>query len=224
MLLRMTVRVASLICCIWMAAAVPASGQTPASSRPCPPPGDRHDEPKPTCVTGTQSVGRLPPGEVFWHLDTYPMRADAESARGPAGLVVESLGRIWLFTIAETGWRPRGGERIATIGPLPVAPDREYTAVYMESIFAPGTTAAMHTHSGPEAFFTLTGDTCLETPEGVLRGTGPGNVVIVKGGPPMLLTATGTTLRRGVVLILHDSSQPATTLVSDWTPKGLCKG
>ena len=27
---------------------------------------------------------------------------------------------------------------------------------------------------------------------------------------------------RAVVLILHDSSQPATTMVSDWIPKGLC--
>jgi hypothetical protein len=39
----------------------------------------------------------------------------------------------------------------------------------------------------------------------------------------MLLMATGTARRRGVVLILHDSSQPATTMGSDWTPKGLCK-
>jgi hypothetical protein len=38
-----------------------------------------------------------------------------------------------------------------------------------------------------------------------------------------LLMATGTARRRGVVLILHDSSQPATTMGSDGTPKGLCK-
>ena len=110
------------------------------------------------------------------------------------------------------------GQRVAEIGPLPVRSDTEYTAVYLEGIFDPGMTAAIHTHSGPEAFYTLTGETCLETPDGVLTG----NVVIVPGGPPMLLTATGAVRRRGVVLILHDSSQPATTLVHDWTPKGLC--
>ena len=92
----------------------------------------------------------------------------------------------------------------------------------MQSIFAPGTTAPIHVHSGPEAFYTLSGETCLETPDGKLVGTGPGNAVIVPGGPPMLLMATGAENRRALVLILHDSAQPATTLVNDWTPKGLC--
>jgi hypothetical protein len=29
--------------------------------------------------------------------------------------------------------------------------------------------------------------------------------------------------RRAIVLVLHDSSKPASTPVYDWTPKGLCK-
>lgn len=39
----------------------------------------------------------------------------------------------------------------------------------------------------------------------------------------MLLMALGHELRKGFALILHDSSQPPTTLVHNWTPKGLCK-
>ena len=74
-----------------------------------------------------------------------------------------------------------------------------------------------------EAFYTLTGDTCLETSEGVQNARGPGNIVLVESGLPMLLMATGTEKRRGVVLILHDSTKPPTTLHPDWTPKGLCK-
>jgi hypothetical protein len=46
--------------------------------------------------------------------------------------------------------------------------------------------------------------------------------VIVPGGPPMHLTATGTETRRALVLILHDSTQPPTTPAPDWTPRGLC--
>ncbi len=156
-------------------------------------------------------------------MDTYPTRAAAEAVKGPRGIVVESFGKIWLFTIAEAGWRPVGGERVSEIGPMPVKSDSEYTAVYLESIFDPGMTAPVHVHSGPEAFYTLTGETCLETPDGVQTGRGGGNGIIVPGGPPMLLMATGTVRRRGIVLILHDSSHPATTLVNDWTPKGLCK-
>ena len=97
-------------------------------------------------------------------------------------------------------WHARRAKR-----PLPVDATTDYTAVYMEAIFDPGTTAAIHSHSGPEAFYTLTGETCLETPDGVLTGRADGPVVIVPGGPPMLLTATVPIRRRGVVLILHDS-------------------
>ena len=42
-------------------------------------------------------------------------------------------------------------------------------------------------------------------------------------GPPMHLTATGTVERRAIVLILHDGSQPATTVTHTWTPQGLCQ-
>jgi ketosteroid isomerase-like protein len=92
----------------------------------------------------------------------------------------------------------------------------------MEAIFTPGMTAPAHRHSGPEAWFTLSGETCLETPDGTMVGRAGGPPVIVPGGPPMHLTATGTETRRALVLILHDSTQPPTTPAADWTPKGLC--
>ena len=175
-------------------------------------------------ITANEPLGQLSQPAVFWHLDAYPTRTAAEAAKGPRGTVVESLGKIWLFTIAEAGWRPSGGERVAEIGPLQVKSGKRYTAEYMEAIFTPGMTAPAHRHSGPEAWYTLSGETCLETPEGTMVGRAGGAHVIVPGGPPMHLTATGTVQRRALVLILHDSSQPATTLAPDWTPKGLCKG
>jgi quercetin dioxygenase-like cupin family protein len=157
-------------------------------------------------------------------LDTYPSRDLAQAAKGPHGAVVESLGKQWLLSIEDEGWHaPSGGEHIADIGPLPVKEGAAYTAQYMEAVFNPGMTAPAHVHSGPEAWYTLTGETCLETPDGVQIGRAGGQYVIVPGGPPMHLTATGKEQRRALVLILHDSAKPATTLVSDWTPKGLCK-
>jgi quercetin dioxygenase-like cupin family protein len=174
-------------------------------------------------ITVDAALGQLPQGPIFWHLDIYPTRAEAEAAKGPRGTVDESFGKVWLFTIDVAGWRPSSGERVAEIGPLPVSPDAKYSAQYMETIFTPGMTAPAHRHSGPEAWYTLAGETCLETPEGKLVGRAGGSHVIVPGGPPMHLTATGTETRRALVLILHDSSQPATTPADDWTPKGLCK-
>jgi quercetin dioxygenase-like cupin family protein len=170
-----------------------------------------------------EALGQLPQPPIFWHLDTYPTRAAAEAAKGPRGTVLEALGKIWLLTIAEAGWRPLRGERVAEIGPLPVAPAAAYTAVYLEAIFTPGMTAPSHRHAGPEAWYTMAGETCLETPEGKMIGRAGGPPVIVPGGPPMHLTATGTETRRSLVLILHDSAQPSTTPAPDWTPKGLCR-
>ena len=174
-------------------------------------------------ITAHASLGELPQAPIFWHLDTYPTRAEAEAAKGPRGTVVESLGKVWLLTIDVAGWRPSGGARVAEIGPLPVSPDAKYSAQYMEAIFTPGMTAPAHRHSGPEAWYTLAGETCLETPEGKMVGRAGGSHVIVPGGPPMHLTATGTETRRALVLILHDSTQPPTTPARDWTPKGLCR-
>jgi quercetin dioxygenase-like cupin family protein len=170
-------------------------------------------------------LGQLAAPQTFWHLDAYPNRAAAEAAKGPRSTVVESLGKVWLLTIENAGWRPSGGERIAEIGPLPVVAGEKYSALYMEAIFNPGMTAPAHTHSGPEAWYTLAGETCLETPQGTQFGRAGGPPVIIPGGPPMHLTATGTEQRRALVLILHDSSKPPTTLVHEhnWTPKGLCK-
>ena len=204
--------------------ATPAWSQ--ASMRPCLPPEERIDAPGPACFTAKATVGHLPDTPLYWHLETYANKADAEAARGPRGTVVESLDKIWLFTLEKQSWHPpRGkpaGSHMAMVGPIPISSGVDYEAVYMESIFAPGQTAPLHAHSGAEAFYTLTGDTCLETPAGVQWGIGPGNVVIVPGGLPMLLVARGTEQRRGVVLILHDSTQPPTTLTDSWTPKGLC--
>jgi quercetin dioxygenase-like cupin family protein len=173
-------------------------------------------------ITANAQMGQLPQVPIYWHLDTYPTWAEAEAAKGSRGTVAESLGKIWLLTIDVAGWRPSGGSRIAEIGPLPVSADAKYSAQYMEAIFTPGMTAPAHRHSGPEAWYTLSGETCLETPEGKMIGRAGGSHVIVPGGPPMHLTATGTEVRRALVLILHDSAQPPTTPAHDWTPKGLC--
>ena len=50
-----------------------------------------------------------------------------------------------------------------------------------------------------------------------------GPPVIVPMGLSMHLTATGTAQRRSLVLILHRSSLPPTTVERRWIAKGLCK-
>ena len=173
-------------------------------------------------IMADQPIGTLTKSQVFWHLDVYPTRAAAEAVKGPRGTVLESLGKVWLLTIEESEGQSPNGQRIASIGPLPITAGEEYSAQYMEAVLSPGMTSSIHSHAGPEAWYTQAGETCLETPEGKVVGRAGGNPVIVPGDVPMHLTATGTEQRRALVLILHQSSKPAITLVHDWTPKGLC--
>jgi hypothetical protein len=179
-------------------------------------------------ITAREELGRLaasPP--LYWHLARYANRAAADAAqraaRGGHSTVVESLGRIWLFTIAPAEWRNQGGMHVARIGPLPLVVADSFAAVYMEGVFKPGMQSVVHRHAGVEAWYTLEGAMCLETPEGKLeqRAGEPG--VLMRGGEPMVLTGTGTGPRRSVVLILQDATQPRSTPAHDWTPRQLCR-
>jgi quercetin dioxygenase-like cupin family protein len=177
-------------------------------------------------ITARQELGRLPEAPpLYWHLDTFPTRAAAERARAPRSTVVESLGRIWLFTIAPEGWQPSSpGTRVARIGPLPLVAADSLAAVYMEGVFRPGMNTVVHRHAGVEAWFTLEGSMCLETPSGTMVQAANDTGVLVPAGVPMMLTGTGNRPRRSVVLILQDATKPRSTLAPDWTPRGLCAG
>ena len=158
---------------------------------------------------------------VYWTIDLFPTKTLAEQAKGTHGTVVESLGKVWLLTIGGKPERPSTGIRITQIGPLAVDKERSYTAQYMEAILKPGMVSKTHLHSGIEAFYTESGETCLETPSGVQIGKEGSNIVIPEG-VPMELTAIGTEARRGLILVLHDASKPPTTLVDNWKSKHLC--
>ena len=171
--------------------------------------------------TASEALGPLGESPVFWHLYQYPSRAAADVAKGVHGTVVVSFGKVWLYTIAEKGWRPVAGERVAVIGPLAIIPGKEYTARYMEAVFTPGMKTRIHRHSGPEAWYVLAGVQCLETPEGITVARA-GEGAVVPQGPSMILQSVGSETRRSVLLVLHESQQSWTACVNDWAPKGLC--
>lgn len=175
-------------------------------------------------ILADNPVGRLTNPQVFWHLDAYPTRLAAQADKGPHGTVVESFGKVWLMTIEDQHWKSAHGQRITAIGPLPVVAGEKYSAQLMEADFTPGMTAPTHIHSGPEAWYAVAGQTCLETSDGRMQLSLVGGApVIVPMGLSMHLTAIGTDERQSIVLILHQTSHPATTVIHDWTPKGLCQ-
>lgn len=175
-------------------------------------------------ITARQELGALTGApELYWHIDTFPTHESAKGAAVERSTIVESLGHIWLFTIADKAWRASDGAHVASIGPLPLFPARTYAATYMEGVFEPGMASVVHRHPGAEAWYTLEGSMCLETPDGRLEQKAGGPGVIVEGGKPMILTGTGQGPRKSVVLILQDSSLPRSTPAHDWTPSGSCK-
>jgi quercetin dioxygenase-like cupin family protein len=202
-----------------------AGGSLPAQTNDCEPVADRVGREFGCFVVARQELGHLPDQPaLFWHIDSFPNRTSAESVAGPRGLVVESLGHIWLYTLAESSWKAPAGTHVITIGPLPVIPARAHAAVYMEGIFKPGMKSPVHRHPGVEAWYTLEGSMCLETPDGIKTQSAGGPGVMAYAGTPMELTGTGSGTRRSLVLILQDSAQPRNTRAHDWTPKGLCGG
>jgi quercetin dioxygenase-like cupin family protein len=210
---------------------VTAAGAAPASSLhaqtdgTCIPVAERAGRALGCFITARQELGPLaktPP--LYWHLDTYATREAAERARESRSTIVESYGRIWLFTIAPADWRPREGHRIDRVGPLPLVDAANFAAVYMEGTFEPGMHSMVHTHPGTEAWVTIEGSMCLETPAGRMEQRAGDRGVLVAPGVPMMLTGTGSGVRRSVVLILQDATKPRSAPVTDWAPRHLCGG
>jgi quercetin dioxygenase-like cupin family protein len=212
--------IAAVVACQLLSTAHFALAQTGGT---CVPVTERNGREFGCFITAREILSSLPKAPVYWHIDVFPNRAAAEAAKGPNSTVVDSLGKIWLFTIAGADWRSSGGNAVANIGPLPLVKADQIAATYMEGVFEPGMASEVHRHPGTETWYTLEGEMCVETPEGkqVQRAAGPN--VIVPAGLPMELIGTGRSVRRSLVLILQDASKPRSVHADDWKPTGLCK-
>ena len=175
-------------------------------------------------LTATLIMPDLPSSPIYWHVYSYPSKPVAAAVpQRPASIVVDALGTTWLFAIADAAWESSTGQRVARIGPLPALAATRYTARFMEAVFPPGQglQTSVHHHSGPEAWYVVSGAQCLRTPDGtsVLR-KGEGGFVAM--GQPMMLTSVGPDTRRALVLVLHDSDQPWMTVTTEWRPTVSC--
>jgi quercetin dioxygenase-like cupin family protein len=157
---------------------------------------------------------------VYWHLRAFPNRKAAEAARSASGIVVEEGGRVWLSEFGARRPAPRGGTAVAVVGPLQLPAAKSYTAVLSYAVMRPGDNSRVHTHPGPEGWYVLAGEQCLETPDGAHRSRA-GGTSTVRANVPMELNVTGRTLRRAFALVIHDSAQQRGT-PSAWKPSGAC--
>jgi quercetin dioxygenase-like cupin family protein len=204
-----------------LAVLAPPTAHAQATSRTCS--GQAGETPGPACLVAHQDLGPLPPTPLYWSIYTFADLPAADRAKPQHGAVVQAFGQVWLFDLGAKGRDFEGGRHLADVGPLPIETAHgDFSAEYLKSTFAPGMTAPVHVHSGPEAFYAISGGSCLETPDGIQVARGAGHSLMVRQGPPMLLTAIGQKTRQGFALILHGKGSAPTTLTSTWTPKGLC--
>jgi len=168
----------------------------------------------------TEKGLQFPQPPVYWHIRTFATRDAAAAAKSATGIVVEEDGRVWLSEFGRRDLPVKGGQPIAIVGPLQLPPAKSYTAVLSYAVMRPGDRSRVHTHPGPEGWYMIAGDQCLETPAGANRAKA-GGTMTVPSNVPMELSITGTVLRKSLVLVIHDSSQPRGT-PSQWKPSGAC--
>jgi len=105
-----------------------------------------------------KKVSELPRGDLFWQIETFGSRKQADAAAGPWSLVAESTGKVWLFTLGPAGGSSSNGTKIAEIGPIPRISARQYLLRINDASGPPGSVTSVHSHLGSEAFFVLTGE------------------------------------------------------------------
>jgi quercetin dioxygenase-like cupin family protein len=157
---------------------------------------------------GEKRVTQLPAGPLVWRLETFPTTAAARVAEGPTGLVAESTGRVWLFTLGPTGGSSPGGTKVAEVGPVPIAPASAYLLRINESSGPAGSVTTVHTHPGSEAFYVLSGEQSLRTAAGVIRTAAGGTEIGPGGGTPLQVASSGTTDLRALIMFVVDADKP----------------
>jgi quercetin dioxygenase-like cupin family protein len=183
------------------------------------PPGEKR--PEFGCFNvGTVKELHFDKSAVYWHLHAFESRKAAEAARSATGIVVEEDGRVWLSEFGARDTTPRGGRAVAVVGPLQLPVAKSYSAVLSYAVMRPGDSSRVHTHPGPEGWYVIAGEQCLETPAGANRA-GAGHTMTVEPNVPMELNVTGTKLRRAFALVIHDSTQMR-GIPSEWKPAGKC--
>jgi hypothetical protein len=155
-----------------------------------------------------RKVADLPPGELFWRIENYPTRGDAQAAAGRWSLIAEAAGKVWLFTLGPSGGSSAGGTKVAEVGPIPRFTADQYLLRINEASGPPGSVTPIHSHPGSEAFFVLTGEQSIRGAHGTM---------VVKTGQPeaghganmaMQVSSSGSSDLRSLVMFVVDAAKP----------------
>jgi quercetin dioxygenase-like cupin family protein len=173
-----------------------------------------------TILTSRPLVGSVA-RPLYWHLDRFDSLDAAKKAAGPNGVAAEAHGSVWLMTV-EPKTKRHHGRHVAWIGPLALPAADSYTMRVQSSLLLPGATTPVHTHSGPEVFYIVAGEQCLET-QPVAHRLVTGESFVLPASVIHRGRVTASVGRRAFGLVLHDAAQPASHNLDNAPPLLTCK-
>ena len=154
-----------------------------------------------------KKVAELPPGELYWRIESFPSLEQAKASGGQWSLAAESDGKVWLFTLGARGGATSGGTRVAEFGPIPRITAPQYLLRINEASGAPGAITSIHSHPGSESFYPLRGEQSIRGPRGVTVMKA-GEPVIGQGEQPMQVWSSGSTDLHALVMFVVDATRP----------------
>ena len=153
-------------------------------------------------------VPDLPPGDLYWRIETVADHAKADTLAGPWSLVADSAGKTWLFTLGASGASTPGATKVAEVGPIPRVQAAQYLLRINDASGPPGAVTPVHSHPGSEAFFVLDGEQSILGAHGTLR-VAAGHVEPGHGADmAMQVSSSGTTDLHALVMFVVDASRP----------------
>ena len=158
---------------------------------------------------------------LFWHLRGFPTHSAATTARQSGDMLAEAGGQVWLFSFGPRSDPLTRKTGVVSVGPLPLPDAASYQVEIYYVVMPAGMHTLVHTHPGPEAWYILEGEQCLETPLGATKARTGEGAMAPPGGTPMRLTNPGKIPRRALFIVIHPPQSPWSS-ASDWKPSGAC--
>jgi quercetin dioxygenase-like cupin family protein len=155
-----------------------------------------------------KKIPQLPPGLLFWRIDTFPTLAQAQTAASSTALAAEAAGKVWLFTLGPKGGSSPGGTEVAEIGPVPPVEAPQYLLRINISGGPPGGKTPIHTHPGSETFYVLAGELGQKTPHGTSHVPAGQSMSGHEPGMPMEVSSSGTSDLTALVMFVVDATKP----------------
>ena len=169
-----------------------------------------------TILTTRPLVGPLPTS-VYWHIDRFDSLDEAKAKAGPNGVAAAAHGSFWLMTVEARGNDHHGGRHVEWIGPLILPAAEAYSMNVRSTLLADGASTPVHTHSGPEVFYIVLGEQCLETAK-VGHRLPAGKYLILPTDQVHRGRVQKAGVRGALTLVLHDSRRPASSDLSNPPP------